>query len=133
MRTLFIITSGYPNCDDIFKRIIKSKKATTEGNPTFIRRGDGLSRGAFEFVGAPFKVSESQYDNTGDAFLEEIMQTVDYVIVYGAPESQPVPFLKQKSKFPYDRIYPTIEFNLAPKKPVKRAKKKGAEYSEEGD
>lgn len=129
MNVLFFITEGYHEPDEIKKRIRKAKAAAKE-HPTFIRAYDALTRKAFEEQECPFFVYTSQYEYSGEAYLAEVMQAVDLVIVYGAPEAHPVRFAKSKTKPPYDRIYPNVELNLAPKKPVRRKKlNKEAEYA----
>ncbi len=122
-----IVAPDYPNMAEVHERILAGKD--TE-HTTFIRKNDNTLKGVCEVLGVEipefisgWRLNGEPFHFGGEAYLSEALSTMDYIIVYGTPDSTVSKFWQTKAtRFPYDVMYGSkIELNIA--KPKKTRKK----------
>jgi len=133
-KVLLIVTDAYPDMDAVHERILAGSKR--EGVTAYRRANDHGVKGIAEVLGVEIPEYISQWRLNGEpvhfggnAYLEECLNAMDLVVVYGTTESTVTDYWIAKStKYPYDLMYAhKIELNIAKaKKTRKKANKKVA-------
>jgi len=103
MNVLIVAASKYGNKEAIRKRI---RKGANTAHTTYRRKGDLTMKRLCEEAGVEIPVFKSRYGWRGEAYENELMNAMDYIIVYDAPSSSVTPFYTRKAKeWPYSLIY----------------------------
>ena len=103
MNVLVAVGSQYPDKDEVVARL---KKGAQTDHITWVRKGDRATTLLAKKAEVDVMYYTSTYDWKDEALLNELLNEMDFVIVYHDKKSAGTGFFVSKArKWPYNRIF----------------------------
>lgn len=126
VNVLFICSEKYPDMDTVRQRL---RKGLATEHTTYRLKSSHVVKGLAEDLGGEVLVAESEYGFEGEGLWSELLNRMDWIIVYSNSKTGIADFMRRKAtEWPYDLIFGhKIDLNFEEPKKTRRTTRRAAE------